>query len=92
MSEIKAFVLGAMAWVLRLVLWMLAAVLAVLLLGVALVLLLLGGVLLWRQLRQQAQATTSFAAPSGAPATASAVILTDAERQRAQHLLEGHTR
>jgi hypothetical protein len=49
MSEIKAFVWGAMAWVLRLVLWMLAAVLAVLLLGVALVLLLLG--VLWALVR-----------------------------------------
>ena len=48
------------------------------------VLLLLGGLLLWRQLRQQAHATASCAAP--------AARLTDAERQRAQHLLEGHTR
>lgn len=42
------------------------------------VLLLLGGVLLWRQLRQQHGASD----PTG---------LSEADRQRAQQLLEGHT-
>ena len=53
------------------------------------VLLLVGAVLLWRQLRQQA---TEAGSPTGSGAQFKpSVALTDAERQRARQLLEGRS-